>query len=45
MVDVRAANPDGSRVRDRRVIGGTKLQARAWGVERERELSRGAANP
>ncbi len=45
MVDVRAANPDGSRVRDRRVIGGTKLQARAWGVERERELIEGRGKP
>jgi integrase len=45
MVDVRAANPDGSRVRDRRVLGGTKLQARAWGVERERELIEGRGKP
>ncbi len=39
LVDVWVKKPgDGALVRDRKVVGGSKIQARAWGLERERAL-------
>jgi hypothetical protein len=38
MVDVRARQAGGTKVRDRKIVEGTERQARAWGERRQAEL-------
>jgi len=45
LVDVRVTFADGTAKRDRTVLGGSKVQARNWGLERERTLLDSKAQP